>query len=166
MLYRHRIHVRWVWRVSIISAVVAWLLLIFYTSSLTQDQIGPGGTFQVEPMSSLGRGIPSLQDHLIMYAVLASLIQVALHSFNNSTSRILPWAFVSAGFAILYGVSDEFHQSFVDGRSASIMDVFWDGLGAVATAVILGYLMFTWPRPRGQQARWALLRRRSSVQDS
>ena len=101
-----------------------------------------------------------------MYAVLASLIQVALHSFNNSTSRILPWAFVSAGFAILYGVSDEFHQSFVDGRSASIMDVFWDGLGAVATAVILGYLMFIWPRLRGQQARWELLRRRSSVQDS
>ena len=166
MLYRHRIHGRWVWRVSIISAVVAWLLLIFYTSSLTQDQIGPGGTFRVEPMSSLGRAIPSLQVHLIMYAVLASLVQAALHSFNNSASRILPWVFVSAAFAILYGVSDEFHQSFVDGRTASAMDVFWDGLGAVATVVILGYLMYIWPRLRGKQARWALLRRRSSFQDS
>ena len=163
LLYRHLILGRWFWRFWFSSAVVAWMLLIFYLSSMSQDEIGPGGTFQVEPAASIGRVIPSQLVHLILYSVLAWLMQATLHSFSNSTSRILPWAFVSAALAILYGVSDEFHQSFIDGRFASVSDVLWNAFGALAAAGTLGYLIYIWPWMRGQRAKWPFLRRASSV---
>ena len=40
---------------------------------------------------------------------------------------------------VLYGVSDEFHQSFVPGRTSDIADVVADGIGATA-AVGLAWL--------------------------
>jgi VanZ family protein len=40
---------------------------------------------------------------------------------------------------VLYGVSDEFHQSFVPGRTSDIADVVADGVGATA-AVGLAWL--------------------------
>ena len=42
-------------------------------------------------------------------------------------------------FVVLYGVSDEFHQSFVPGRTSDIADVVADGVGATA-AVGLAWL--------------------------
>lgn len=41
---------------------------------------------------------------------------------------------------ILYALSDEWHQSFVKGRSASISDVLIDTTGAVIATSILAYL--------------------------
>ncbi len=165
LLYRPRSPGRWFWRFGFSSAVVAWMLMIFYLSSLSQKEIGPGGTFHLEPFASIGRALPSLQVHLILYTVLAWLMQATLHSFNNSTSRIWPWALVSVTFAIVYAITDEFHQSFVGGRSPSVMDVVWDGLGAVSAAATLGYIISTWPWLRGQQAKWSLRRRISSAPD-
>ncbi|MCC7032400.1 MAG: VanZ family protein [Acidobacteria bacterium] len=40
-------------------------------------------------------------------------------------SVLLAW-----GIAVLYGVSDEWHQSFVPGRMADVRDVIADALGA------------------------------------
>jgi VanZ family protein len=37
---------------------------------------------------------------------------------------------------VLYGISDEFHQSFVPGRTSDVFDVIADGLGATAAVVI------------------------------
>lgn len=39
--------------------------------------------------------------------------------------------------AILFALSDEFHQSFVEGRTSSLIDVVIDGVGA-AVALTLG----------------------------
>jgi VanZ family protein len=35
---------------------------------------------------------------------------------------------------IIYGFSDEWHQSFVPGREASLRDIFFDGLGVWTAA--------------------------------
>ena len=165
MLYRHLILERWFWRFWFSSAVVAWMVLIFYLSSLSQDEIGPGGSFRIEPAAWLGRGMPSQLVHLILYGVLAWLMQATLHSFSNSARRILPWAFVSATFAILYGISDEFHQTFIDGRFASVSDVLWDASGALAAAGILAYIISILPWLRGQRSKWPLFGRASSVRE-
>ena len=156
---------RWFWRLFLSSAVLVWILLIFYLSSLSQEEIVQGGTFQSEQISAIVGVTPSYQFHLVLYTVLAWLIQATLHSFNSSTSRIWSWALVSVIFATLYGITDEFHQSFVDGRSSSLMDLVWDGLGAVFAAAIMGYFISIWPWLRGQQAKWPLVRRISFTPD-
>jgi len=48
---------------------------------------------------------------------------------------------IAAVFAVLYGVSDEFHQSFVVGRSATIADVIADAIGATFSATCLWFVV-------------------------
>jgi VanZ family protein len=45
-----------------------------------------------------------------------------------------------SGFAIavLYGLSDEWHQSFVPGRDANVADLGFDAAGAFAGAALVG----------------------------
>jgi VanZ family protein len=65
--------------------------------------------------------------HLFEYAVLAILIHRAV---GDEGAR---WALLIGG---LYAASDEFHQSFVPGRNAELLDLTVDLLG-----VILGLYM-------------------------
>ncbi len=44
-------------------------------------------------------------------------------------ARPARWALV---IAVIYGLSDEFHQSFVPGRNADLLDVITDAAGAAA----------------------------------
>lgn len=61
--------------------------------------------------------------HVFMYGALALLLRWAL----GDGGRGLALAF---GLALLYGISDELHQSFVPGRVPDILDLVSDGLGA------------------------------------
>jgi len=66
--------------------------------------------------------------HPVEFGVLAALVYRLIASY-----RALPTVLVFGGalvFTICYGVTDEFHQSFVVGRSASLGDVGLDALGA------------------------------------
>lgn len=71
--------------------------------------------------------------HVVGYAILALLYWRAL-DFNRN-KRWLAWL-----LALLYAVTDEFHQSFVAGRHPTIWDILiFDNLGA---------LMALWLRDR------------------
>ena len=50
-----------------------------------------------------------------------------------------PWllAVVSLIFCSLYGISDEWHQSFVDGRSSDVYDWIADTIGAAIALFVL-----------------------------
>ena len=63
--------------------------------------------------------------HLLGYALLALALQRGL--------RLKGWKvnFLILGCVLLYALSDEFHQSFVSGRTASQIDVGIDLLGAL-----------------------------------
>jgi VanZ family protein len=80
-------------------------------------------------ISLLGEGWYSpLRDvvgHFTVYAVLAILWERALAGLG--APRAERWAFI---IALGYAFSDEFHQSFVPGRSADLFDVTTDALGA------------------------------------
>jgi VanZ family protein len=72
--------------------------------------------------------------HLLLYSVLG--VALAWGSRRQLGARALPWqhaALIAAG--ALYGLSDEWHQSFVPGRDASAADWLADLCG-----VTLGYL--------------------------
>ena len=63
---------------------------------------------------------------------------VALVGWVAGPARQARWALLAAGLGVLHGGLDEYHQSFVPGRSASAMDVLVDSVG-----VTLG-LAFAW----------------------
>ncbi len=98
-------------------AVLAWAAVIFTASSFSN----PPGTSGGEWKSQLA--------HTVEYAVLAVLLVRALSHYFPDRSL-----FVLAAFAWLlaacYGMSDEFHQSFVPNRDANWLDVGFDTLGA------------------------------------
>ncbi len=79
--------------------------------------------------------------HLTEYAILALLLLNALRRSAPPGAPVHPWR--TLGWALLitvaYAASDEIHQSFVPGRSASIGDVLIDttgGLLALAGAAL------------------------------
>lgn len=95
-----------------------WMLVIFILSSLSTVPKAP----------SLSAEITAIAGHLVAYAVLSILIFFGLGTAFRDVSRRAFWAFV---LSVLYGVSDEIHQSFVAGRDASVFDVMADATGAI-----------------------------------
>jgi VanZ family protein len=71
--------------------------------------------------------------HLAVYAILGGLIARALSGgrFAAATWR---HAAVAVVLSTLYGISDEWHQRFVPGRTPDAMDVVADAVGAAAGA--------------------------------
>jgi len=65
--------------------------------------------------------------HFIVYAALSSAIFGSIIKSKNNHNKAL---FISIFLAVLYGLSDEFHQSFVPGRECSLLDLLADFLGA------------------------------------
>jgi VanZ family protein len=74
--------------------------------------------------------------HLTEYAILALL---AARAFRASSRELLRtrWFWVSLLFVVAYSLSDEFHQSFVPSRTASIYDSMIDSVGGLTALVLL-----------------------------
>jgi VanZ family protein len=85
--------------------------------------------------------------HAVGYAGLGLLALRAFHG-GFASPRVAPTLF-AASTVILWGISDEFHQSFVPGRDASARDVIADAIGfAVAVGVMAAVTSYTARRKR------------------
>lgn len=102
-------------------------LVIVYISSIPDQSLWGNGALCERIIFNLA--------HIPAYALLSFLW---LKSFAGSTSRnhIITRSFILGGL-VLFAISDEFHQSFVPGRSASFMDIGLDFIG-----IILGLWAF------------------------
>ncbi len=81
--------------------------------------------------------------HFVEYALLLALWWRALASKVTD-----PWALALAlGITVLYAVTDEFHQTFVNGRAGRPLDVAIDTAGALAAAALIAR---TRPRRRAR----------------
>jgi len=69
-------------------------------------------------------------EYAILGVLLARSIFVSKSRFSNGSLIISIVA-----LATLYGISDEIHQAFVPGRSASFWDVLADGSGSLIGAL-------------------------------
>ena len=98
----------------------AWMSGIFYLS----HQSAPYGV----TVSSGGSAFA----HISLYLALAVLLFWALAGGVANRMATPDWvlASVAFGLTVLYGVSDEVHQAFVFGRTASEADVGLDMVGA------------------------------------
>ena len=109
-----------------------YMALIFAVSSLEQAPL-PMPEFEWLTIDKLY--------HFIEYAILGALLAWA---FVKAKPSVVPskliWL-VAAGLSILYGASDEWHQTFVPGRFATLADWVADVFGSIA-GVLAVYLYY------------------------
>jgi len=116
--------------------VAVWMLVIFITSSIPEDDF-PHVEFW---------GWAKLI-HLIYYGVLCLLCQRAMRAQTRFPALARHAYLLGVVFAVLYGVSDEFHQLSTPGRHGQATDVLIDCLGAILFIGGLGVYRMLHPRP-------------------
>ena len=90
----------------------------------------PGDRFA----TALLPGIDKLA-HAVAYGKLALTV---LYVFSEDRKKNHPKTvmLLTVIFCVAFGVSDEFHQSYVPGRMASVLDLAADCVGAVAASLL------------------------------
>ncbi|MBI5788116.1 MAG: VanZ family protein [Candidatus Schekmanbacteria bacterium] len=105
--------------------VVSYLALIYYLSSLSEIGGIPGFFYQLEGFDKLA--------HLIEYGILGWLLYRAFRYASPYSKYASVLAVI---FATLYGISDEFHQSFVPGRVPDVYDAVFNSGGAILAQLL------------------------------
>jgi len=91
--------------------------------------------------------------HFIEYFILSLLI---LRGIRAGRSGIrLGWALAAIVLVSGFAALDEFHQSFVPGRTPAVSDALLDTVGGIAAQAIAG-LVLLWGRVRERQRERAL----------
>jgi len=107
--------------------MLIWMGLIFYLSSIPDLRIGSSNIIFEVVTRKLG--------HLAEYAILLWLIwRIFYFSWNLVMRDALILAIITTLF---YAISDEFHQTFVTGRSGRFIDAIFDFLSALLAAKII-----------------------------
>lgn len=136
--------------------VVFWMIVIFSLSSETGDVSAVRSHDLVQTINNglklyLNEAFVRKAAHVFEFLVLSILAYIAMFATKHiqsdvswNDSRFIQMKSdneVYIAFALwvtaLSAVADEYHQIFVDGRSASFFDVFLDLAGAVVLMVII-----------------------------
>jgi len=72
--------------------------------------------------------------HFVEYFIFSLLVLRAFRAGHKGTR--LGWVLGAIGVAAAYAGLDEFHQSFVPGRTAAFTDVLLDTAGSIAAQVV------------------------------
>lgn len=113
-------------RLLSLALALTWMGAIYYLSS------------QALPELDLGFSGQDKIFHIGAYGLLGILCLGALPLRSDGYS--LRQVALATCIAALYGLSDEWHQSFVPGRSTDILDLAADAVGGLLGA-LLGYLL-------------------------
>ncbi len=129
---------------SVIERLIRWLpalammTAIFVLSALPASKVPTFGAYDVYFKKA---------GHAIGYGMLGVAYYYAL---PTGLPRFVRWS-MAFGLSVGFAASDEFHQSFVHGRTASVRDVAIDGLGAfLALFLAAGYSSSIIPRSRAE----------------
>ena len=72
--------------------------------------------------------------HFSLYALVGLLLMALFSTYNiNEKNKIISTIIIGA----IYAISDEFHQSFISGRSGQVSDVFLDTLGVTVGGLFI-----------------------------
>ncbi len=72
--------------------------------------------------------------HFSLYALIGFLLMALFSTYNiNEKNKIISTIIIGA----IYAISDEFHQSFISGRSGQVSDVFLDTLGVTVGGLFI-----------------------------
>lgn len=132
-------------------AVILWMALIFKLSSQPAVQSGKlSGEITNINIKAMEKVKPNTKfnivefDHIVRknahFFVYLFLGVFVINAFRRSGVRGYRCVVFALLICILYASSDEIHQVFVPGRSAQVMDVILDSVGAsVGILVYLGF---------------------------
>lgn len=108
------------------SPVIFWAIVLFIFSSIPYP-----------PNIKLFMPRDDLVKHAIVYCIFGFFIARAFYH-QTRYMRLREYLFLFTFLlGMLYGISDEFHQYFVPGRSTEISDAVADSVGT-----IIGYIIF------------------------
>ena len=121
---------------------VLWMAVIFWLSAQTGSELGSMFPY-------VERWFPWLDGfnfgHFIAYFILALFLWIAIGSHRLSSKLLV------IGLCVLYGFSDEYHQTFVQGRTADLLDIRNDAIGAAIAMIFVSI-----PFVRKLLSRWRL----------
>lgn len=131
------------------APAVGWAAMIYVwsgTSGVDIEEIKP--TFG--PWS-----LPAFWFHFAEFGLLAGLILGASLAWRASMGlgthmkMRLGLGIMTLAVAVVYGASDEYHQSFIPGRAPQVIDVLADFAGALAAAcsVLAVAAWRSWKKP-------------------
>ena len=106
-------------------AVVAWAAMIF----LASNQAG----LAVSDDPGVDRPLRQVA-HMGVYGVLTVLLAWGITGRRYPPPRL---AMLGGALALLYGISDEWHQTMVPTRTGRPEDLIWDGVGAAIAVAVL-----------------------------
>jgi len=124
------------------------MIAIFISSSRSGDELD-----SVLPWFQ--KWLPFLSDfnpmHYVAYFVLGLTIAYGMGKLSATWKGCL----LNIAICVLYGLTDEWHQSFVPMRSPDPLDLLHDGMGAAAASVLvlLFYRVFNRRGSRNYTAR-------------
>ncbi|MBI4153552.1 VanZ family protein [Candidatus Woesebacteria bacterium] len=87
--------------------------------------------------------------HIIEYAIFTVLIYRAL---KESGVKKYNAGLVAILISVIYGATDEYHQSFTPGREPRVRDVFFDTIGAI---LVVYYIWNLLPKAPKRLKAWA-----------
>ncbi len=114
--------------------VISWMFLIFMFSRqpATESAALSGGV--IETLENLFKvnltfiHTPLRKGaHMTVYFFLGAFLVDMLSYYTKSAKRIINIALI---IAIAYAITDEFHQTFIPGRSGELLDVIYDTIGS------------------------------------
>ncbi len=128
------------------SPLLAYMVVIFLVSSASRP--------------SLLQYAPDYMWHFVGYFVMGLL---AIRAFARGLEYPAGGkaALFGVMLALVYAVSDEWHQSFVPGRVASLHDITADAMGIISAVVAL-YIGWSWKGTAGEPSAVAQARSRRS----
>ncbi|WP_229263760.1 VanZ family protein [Cohnella cholangitidis] len=112
------------------APAVICMIAIFISSSRSGEQLD-----SVLPWFQ--KWLPGLADfnpmHYVAYFILGLTVAFAMGRRSTAWSGFV----INVLICVLYGVTDEWHQSFVPMRSPDPLDLLHDGMGAAAAALLV-----------------------------
>lgn len=120
-------------RHSWIIFLIYWLLLIYYLSSQEYSPL-LNPTYKLE-LVNLRYEWREILAHTTLYFVLCLLMIKNLKLWSSYNQRKV--IFVSALLCLVYAFSDEYHQTFVQGRTASSFDIACDSVGIILATLFM-----------------------------
>ena len=108
-------------------STLAWMGLIFFLSAQPDLPHVPGPWLDTL-LKKVG--------HAVVYGVLARFYLRLLCQYFSTARALTALRVVSVGLAVIYALSDEYHQTFVPGRNGNPFDVAVDGVGACVAMLV------------------------------